>query len=170
MAASNKEPFRVKSELAVFEVLQKQGKLSIDEISKITNIPSTTVQYALSRLKKRGFFSIHALPKWEVFRHKIPTLVIGFSGVSPIIIEEIKKHSIEEIRLMVHGERDLMMVVATSSEEALARMTKKLIDKCKKDPCIFMRDPNYPCFRPSFPETVLEQVFADLPDRRIKLK
>jgi len=74
------------------------------------------------------------------------------------------------MRLIAHGERDVIMIIVASSEDGLNGIIKELIDKCKEDPCIFMKNPSLSRFKPTFPKNVLERVFADLPDRRIKLR
>ena len=51
------ELFKVQADLALFEAIQENGRLSETGIAKMTNIPATTVHYAMQRIKQRDFFN-----------------------------------------------------------------------------------------------------------------
>ena len=55
---SENAKFRVKADLALFEAIQEDGRLSEEKIAQKTATSATTVHYAMERIKKRDFFDI----------------------------------------------------------------------------------------------------------------
>jgi len=100
--------FKVKADLALFEAIQKDGRLSEERISQETSIPATTVHYAMERIKQRNFFEIKAVPILERFS-EIPTAIIGFSSVHPAKIRELEQKYANkpEVLQFFHSEKDV---------------------------------------------------------------
>jgi len=163
------QKFRVKADLALFEAIQHDGRLSEEAISQRTKIPATTVHYAMDRIRQRGFFQIKAVPRFENFP-EVPMAVIGFSNIHPLKINELCQRyaSKQEILQFFHSEKDLMMLVTDTSMDSL---TKKLFDIMKmagEKPSIYITSPVIAKFDTSIPDKVLESAYPDLPDRRLK--
>ena len=159
------DKFRVKADLALFQAIQKNGRLSEERIAKTTNIPSTTVHYAMKRIKKRDFFDIRAVPRLERFQ-EIPMAVIGFSNVHPLKIKELQRdYAGAEVVQFFHSEKDAVLVVM---DVRMASLTEKLFDimeRVGEKPCIYITSPTIAKCYSSIPDHVLEGVYAGLPGR-----
>lgn len=161
--------FKVKADLALFEAIQKDGRLSEEGVAKETGIPATTVHYAMERIRKRDFFEIRAVPMLEKFS-EIPMAIIGFSNVHPAKINELKNKyaSKQEIMQFFHSDKDILMLVTDTGMDSL---TKKLFDimaVAGEKPSIYITSPSIAKFGTAIPDKVLDSVYSDLPDRRIK--
>jgi DNA-binding Lrp family transcriptional regulator len=162
--------FKVKADLALFEAIQKDGRLSEEGIAKETGISSTTVHYAMERIKERNFFAVKAVPLLEKFS-EIPMAVIGFANIHPLKINELKqKYAVKhEVMQFLHSEKDVIMLVTDVSMDSL---TKKLFDImaiADEKPSIYITSPMIAKCNITIPDKVLESVYPDLPDRRIKV-
>jgi hypothetical protein len=60
---SHSAKFRVKADLALFQAIQQDGRLSEQSIASRTRISPTTVHYAMKRIRQRDFFEIKAVPR-----------------------------------------------------------------------------------------------------------
>ena len=167
--AEDKAKFRVKAELALFEALQKDGRLSEDKISKETGISATTVHYALDRIRARNFFKVVAVPKLEQFP-EIPIAIIGFSNVHPVKIKELKEKYAKkpEVMLFFHGEKEVVLFLMDSNAGALTEKLFGIMDMVQEKPSIYITSPVIEKYCATIPDKVLEAVYSDLPDRRFK--
>ena len=164
------DKFKVKADLALFEAIQENGKLSEEGIAHRTHIPSTTVHYAMERIRQRDFFRIKAVPMFDRFP-EIPMAVICFSDVHPLKIQKLKeKHEDKpEIVQFVHSERDVVMFVMDSSAESLTKRLFDIMEHAGEKPCIYITSPKIVKCGCTIPDKVLDAIYADLPDRRIKV-
>lgn len=167
--AEDKAKFRVKAELALFETLQKDGRLSEEKISKETGISATTVHYALDRIRARNFFKVVAVPKLEQFS-EIPMAIIGFSNVHPAKIEELKEKYAKkpEVTQFFHGEKEAVIFLMDSNAGALTERLFGIMDIAQEKPSIYITSPVVAKYCATIPDNVLEGVYSDLPDRRFK--
>lgn len=162
--------FRVKADLALFEALQRDGKLTEEGISKVCNIPPTTVHYALDRIRKRGFFWIKAVPNLARFPD-VPMAIIGFSNVHPVRIREVcdKSYGVAEVVWLFHSERDVVICIMDVSSDSLTQRLYGVMELLGEKPCIYMTSPTVAKFDVTIPDKVLESVYGDLADRSIKV-
>lgn len=167
--ASDKTKFKVKAELALYEALQKDGRLSEDKIAKKTGISSTTVHYALDRIRGRDFFKVMAVPDLEKFS-EIPMAIIGFSNVHPVKIKELREKYAKksEVTQFFHGEKEAVIFLMDSSAGALTEKLFGIMDIAQEKPSIYITSPVVAKYCATIPDKVLEGVYGDLPDRRFK--
>lgn len=171
MAGDSKNvKFRVKADLALFEAIEEDGKLSEGRLAYKTNIPPTTVHYAMERIRRRGFFQIRAVPKLERFP-EIPMAIIGFSSVHPIKIQQLEDEyaSKPEIIQFIHSERDMVLFAMDTSIDALTKRLYRIMELVKEKPCIYITSPVIAKFGVTIPDSILDAIYADLPDKRIKV-
>ncbi|MFC1714627.1 winged helix-turn-helix transcriptional regulator [Candidatus Poribacteria bacterium] len=169
MAEDRDTKFRVKAELALFEALQKDGRLSEEKISKKTGTSATTVHYALDRIRGRDFFKVMAVPKLEKFP-EIPMAIIGFSNVHPVKIKELKEKYANkpEVTQFFHGEKDAVIFLMDSKAEALTEKLFGIMDIAQEKPSVYITSPVVAKHCATIPDKVLEGVYSGLPDRRFK--
>lgn len=162
--------FRVKADLALFEALQKDGRLSEEGIATHTKISATTVHYALERIRERKFFEIKAVPRLEKFS-EIPMAIIGFSNVHPVKIKQLAERCAKkpEIVQCFHSEKEVMLLVMDTTMSALTKKLFEIMEQLGEKPNIYITSPMIAKFETSIPEKVLEGVYADLPDRRVRV-
>lgn len=162
------QKFKVKSDLAIFEALQEDGKLSEGKIAKKTKIPPTTVHYALERLKKRHFFDIAAIPKLSGFENEIPMAVIGFNSVTPKRLERVKKeHGNRDTTLMfLYGEKEVVMFLISTDKDRLTKKLFEIMEILNSKPSIYIISPQVAKCDVRVPKRVLEGIFNDLTDRK----
>ena len=172
MTGNQKErvKFEVKADLVLFEVLQKEGRASEEKIAKQTHIPPTSVHRAKKRLTQRDFFRIQAIPMLERFG-EIPMAIIGFSNVHPLKIKELLQQYAKKATVVqfFHSEKDVVMLVMEKSMETLKKRLFEIMEQVEEKPSLYMTTPIVAKSSPTIPDQVLEAVYADLPDRRIKL-
>jgi len=164
----DKELFKVKVDLMVFEALQRDGTLSFEKLSDKTKIHPTTVQYAVERLRKRNFYEIKAVPKLNKFQ--LPMAVIGFSDAHPIALERLEKiyGGKQEVRLLIRGEKEIILFLMDSNKERLSRKLFDIMNKMNQKPSIYITAPQIVKFEATIPDKILDKLYADLPDRRFK--
>ena len=161
--------FKVKADLALFEAIQKNGRLSEEKIATKTNIPATTVHYAMKRIRQRDFFQIKAVPNMKKFQ-EIPLAVIGFSNVHPMKITKLTEYADQaEIVQFIHSAKDVVLYVMSASKDALTRKLFEMMELLNEKPSIYITSPNIAKFEVTIPDKVLEEVYDNLPDRRIRV-
>lgn len=162
--------FKVKADLALFETIQRDGRLSEEKIAQKVNISSTTVHYSMERIRKRGFFQIKAVPILEKFQ-EIPLAIIGFSNVHPMKVKKLKDTYAgkQEIIHFFHDDKDVILVVMDSSDSSLTRNLFDIMELLNEKPCIYIKSPTIVKSDTAIPDEILEAVYADLPDRRIRV-
>jgi len=165
-----KAKFKVKADLALFEAIQKDGRLSEERISQETCIPSTTVHYALERIRNRGFFDIKAVPRLERFQ-EIPLAVIGFTNVHPEKVRELSQNyaAKSEVVHLFHDKKDILLVMVDSSMDALTSNLFSIMQRLGEKPCIYITSPSIAKSSATIPNKVLDMVYGDLPDRRMRV-
>ena len=161
--------FKVKADLALFETIQKDGRLSEEKIAQQVHISSTTVHYAMERIKRRGFFQIKAVPILEKFQ-EIPLAIIGFSNVHLMKVKKLKDTYADkqEIIHFFHDDKDVILIVMDSSYNSLTRKLFDIMELLDEKPCLYIKSPTIVKSDVSIPDEILEAVYADLPDRRIR--
>ena len=162
--------FRVKADLAVFEALQHDGKLSEEGLARETEISATTVHYSLDRMRKREFFDIRAVPRLERFG-EVPVAVLGFSDVHPVKVEELVSRygDREEIVQLLSSDKDIVITAMGSDRDALVKLLFDIMQCADEKPSIYMVLPKTVKWSSAIPDKVLDSVYNDLPDRRLKL-
>lgn len=170
MMAESNPKFRVKADLVVFEALQQYGKMSEEGIARQSSIPATTVHYAVDRIKARRFFEIKAVPQLERFS-EVPMAVIGFTSVHPVKLGQLKEKlaQVAEVVQLFHTDRDVVLFVMGSSMESLTRRLHDIMKYVDEEPCIYMTSPIIAKYNVTIPDKVLESVYRNLPDKRIKV-
>ena len=162
--------FKVKADLALFEALQKDGRLSEQQIGQQTGISSTTVHYALDRIRRRKFFKVQAVPVLERFP-EIPMAIIGFSNVHPQKIEELREEyaAKPEVVQFYHSDKDVVLIMMDASMGALTDKLFAVMDIMQEKPSTYITMPGIAKFSATIPDKVLEGVFSELPDRRFSV-
>ncbi len=173
MAKKGEKPkFKVKAELAIYEALQENGKLSEEKIAKKTKISATTVHYALERLKKRDFFDILAMPKLQHFQDEIPMAVIGFNDVDPRAIQKVKEEygNSDMTLMLLCGDRELVLFWVEQDTERLTKAMFRLMELVDSKPSTYMISPQITKCDFRLPKKVLEDAYGKgLVDRQIKV-
>jgi len=161
--------FRVRSDLALFEAIQKNGRLSEMRIAEITHISPTTVHYAMARIRERDFFRIRAVPCLEKFPD-IPKAVMGFSNVHPLKVQGLREKyaNMAEVEQFFYAEKDVILFIVDSSMERLTKRLYEIMEFVQEKPCIYMVSPSIAKCECGIPDKVLEAVYADLPDRKTR--
>ena len=162
--------FRVKADLALFQAIQQDGRLSEQSIAQMTDIPPTTVHYAMQRIRQRDFFQIKAVPRLEKFR-EIPMAVIGFSHVHPLRIHCLrdKYTKIPEVIQFFHSERDVLLCVIDAETHKLSEKLYSIMEQLGEKPCLYMRSPSIAKSDLVIPDRILNAVYSHLPDRKTKV-
>ena len=157
-------------DLMVFKALQQDGTLSLDKLAYKTGIPPTTVQYAVERLRSRDFYDIKAVPRLDRFQEKIPMAVIGFSDTHPIAIEQLERNyrSKPEVLFMIRGEKEIVLFMMDSSKERLAKRLHDIMTQMNQKPSIYITSLQIVKMDTVIPDKVLDEVYSELPDRRIR--
>jgi len=156
--------FKVKTDLAIFEALQENGKLSEKKIARKTKIPATTVHYALSRLKKRSFFDIVAVPQLKRFENEIPMAVLGFNDVAPIRLEEVREeYSNKDTTLMfLHGTKEVLMFLVDSDRDRLTKTLFEIMERLDSKPSTHIIAPKVARCDVRLAKKVLEGVYGGM--------
>ncbi|MBD3184977.1 winged helix-turn-helix transcriptional regulator [Candidatus Poribacteria bacterium] len=164
------DKFRVKADLAMFQAIQQDGRLSEQSIAQITDIPPTTVHYAMQRIRQRDFFRIKAVPKLEKFR-EIPMAVIGFSHVNPMRIHYLRNKyaGIPEVIQLLHSEKDILLYVMDAEPHKLSERLFGIMEELGEKPCLYMRSPNIAKSDMIIPDRILNAVYGHLPGRGGKI-
>jgi DNA-binding Lrp family transcriptional regulator len=162
--------FKVKTELALYEEIQRNGRLSEESISQKIHIPATTVHYAMERIRDRDFFDIKAMPKLEKFS-EIPLGVICFTNVHPAKVQEFKRRycNMPEIVQFLHDDTDILLIVMESSMEALTGKLFDIMGHLGEKPCLYITSPKIVKSDMVIPDRVLNAVYANLPNRSIRI-
>ena len=158
--------FRVKADLALFQAIQQDGRLSEQSIAHMTDMPSTTVHYAMQRIRQRDFFRIKAVPRLEKFR-EIPMAVMGFSHVHPLRIHNLRDRYIRtpEVIQFYHSERDVLLCVMDLETHKLSERLYSIMEQLEEKPCLYMRSPNIAKSDLVIPDRILNAVYSHLPDK-----
>ena len=158
--------FRVKADLALFQAIQKDGRLSEAKIAKMANIPPTTVHYAMKRIKRRDFFEIKGVPRLEKFQ-EIPTAIIGFTNLDPARIEKLKEELADrhEVVQFFHSDKDVLLFVMDTGMATLAEKLFEIMESLGDKPSIYMVAPKIARYNTGIPNQVLEGVYSALSGR-----
>jgi DNA-binding Lrp family transcriptional regulator len=132
------DKFRVRADLALFEAMEKDGRLSEAGFARKTHISPTTVHYAMQRIRERDFFKVKAVPRLERFQ-EIPLGIIGFVNVHPPKIHELKDKygNAPEVLQFFHDDKDFVLFAMESSVSALTRMFFDIMEYVEQKPCIY---------------------------------
>jgi len=162
--------FKVKSELALYEEIQRNGRLSEEGISQRIHIPATTVHYAMERIRDRDFFDIKAMPKLEKFS-EIPLGVICFTNVHPVKVQKFRQRysDMPEIAQFLHDDTDVLLVVMESSTEALTKRMFDIMEHLGEKPCLYITSPKIVKSDMVIPDRILNAVYSDLPIRKSRI-
>ena len=162
--------FRVKADLALFQAIQQDGRLSEQSIASRTNIPSTTIHYAMKRMRQRDFFEIKAVPKFERFQ-EIPMAVMGFADVHPLKVQELRDQyaSRPEIMQFFHSDKDVLLFVMDARTTTLTEKLVDIMELVAEKPCLYITSPRIVKYYAAIPDHVLDGVYGHLPDRRMRM-
>jgi DNA-binding Lrp family transcriptional regulator len=165
-----KHKFKVKTELALYEEIQRNGRLSEESISQRIHIPATTVHYAMERIRDRDFFDIKAMPKLEKFS-EIPLGVICFTNVHPVKFQKFRQKfsNMPEIVQFLHDDTDVLLIVMESSTEALTGKLFDIMEHLNEKPCLYITSPKIVKSDMVIPDRILNAVYSDLPSRKSKV-
>lgn len=161
--------FKLKSELDLFKALQKYGKPSNEILSGKIGISATTIQSIYNRIKKRKFYSIKAIPKLEMFS-EVPMAVIGFSGVHPIKLKQLKEKcsAMEQIRVMILNEKEVLFFLVDETRDKLTRLIFEIMELLQARPTLHIIAPAIAKLDTTIPDRILDRVYSNLPDKRRK--
>ncbi len=162
--------FRVKADLALFQAIQQNGRLSEQSIASKTNIPSTTIHYAMKRIRQRDFFEIKAVPKLQRFQ-EIPMAVVGFSDVHPLKIQELRNQYANkpEVVQFFHSDKDVLLLVMDARTTVLTEKLVNMMELVAEKPCLYITSPRIVKYHAAIPDHVLDSIYGDLPDRRMRI-
>ncbi|MFC1713557.1 winged helix-turn-helix transcriptional regulator [Candidatus Poribacteria bacterium] len=160
--------FRVKADLALFQAIQQDGRLSEQSIASRTNIPSTTVHYAMKRIRRRDFFEIKAVPRFEQFQ-EIPMAVMGFADVHPLKVQELRNQyaSRPEVVQFLHSDKDVVLYIMDARASTLTEKLVSIMELVAEKPCLYITSPKIVKYNAAIPDHVLDGVYDHLPDRKI---
>lgn len=163
----NQEKFRVKSELDLFRLLQNRGKLSDSAVAKHLGIGSTTANMAYQRLRERGFFDIHAVPRLDRFQ-ETPMGLIAFADLSPVAASGLASayRSSPFVRLIIEGKGQMVLLVIEESVERLTQLLFEMMNRVEAKPCLYILPPRIRKCDLRIPDQVLLKIYGGLPDRR----
>ena len=162
--------FKVKADLALFQAIQQDGRLSEQSIASRTNIPSTTIHYAMKRIRRRDFFQIKAVPKFEQFQ-EIPMAVVGFADVHPLKVQELRNHYARrpEVVQFFHSDKDILLLVMDARANTLTEKLIDIMEFVSEKPCLYITSPKIVKYNTAIPDHILDGVYSHLPDRRIHI-
>ena len=162
--------FKVKADLALFQAIQQDGRLSEQNIASRTKIPSTTVHYAMKRIRRRDFFQIKAVPRFEQFQ-EIPMAVMGFADVHPLKVQELREQyaSRPEVVQFFHSDKDVLLLVMDARPTTLTEKLVNIMELVAEKPCLYITSPKIVKYNAAIPDHVLDGVYRHLPNRRIKI-
>ena len=153
----------------LFKALQLFGKLSNEKLSDKTGIAGTTIQSIHTRLENRKFYAIKAVPKLELFP-ELPMAFIGFSNVHPVRLKQLKERSIddERVRALIHDERELLLLLMDGNRDRLTELIFEIMELLQSRPSLHIITPSITKLDLTIPDSVIDKVYADLPDKRRK--
>ncbi len=167
---SHSAKFRVKSDLALFQAIQQDGRLSEQSIASRTRISPTTVHYAMKRIRQRDFFEIKAVPRFERFQ-EIPMAVIGFADVHPLKVRKLRDQyaSRPEVVQFLHSDKDVVLFVMDARKTTLTEKLFNIMELVADKPCLYITSPKIVKYYSTIPDHVLDGVYAHLPDMRMRM-
>ena len=169
MRAKKEKKFKVKSDLILFEMLQKFGKISNRKLSKVAKLPTSTIEYAYNRLKKRDFYDIKAIPRLDLFP-EVPMTILGFPDIDSNKLRKLRKKYLKrkQVRLFLYGQKQVVLFLMSSDKDKLTNLIFEIMEDIKDKPCIHLIAPRILKFDLTIPNMILEKVYSRLPDRRGK--
>lgn len=162
-----KDKFKVKSDLDMFSILQKNGRLSSQKLAEKAGMGSTAANVCLKRLIDRDFFEIRAVPKLEKFS-EIPMAVIGFSELAKGKVDELEQNQkdAEGIVFFLNNKSECLILSVDYEGNELSKRLINLVKVAGKSPSFCLVSPNVKKFNLRIPENVLNRVYSGLPERR----
>jgi len=163
----HKDKFRVKSDIAMFKILQEYGKLSERELAQKAGVSKNTARACLKRLLERDFFELRAVPKLERFSNH-PMAILGFSELDNGKIDELEKHLNEKdhtIAFLHSGNHCFIISMAHGGNE-LSKQLLEIIQTAGKSPSMCLLSPTVSKFNLKIPESSLKRINDGLPERR----
>jgi DNA-binding Lrp family transcriptional regulator len=114
----------MKSQQALINLLQENGRRSISDLAKQLNLSRATVQQAMERLERTGViqgYTVKINPYYEQQRVSAYIMISVVSQKTSDIVRQIQKHPQLDMLCTISGQYDLMAMVTESTTEALDR-------------------------------------------------
>ena len=155
--------FNTASDLKLFRGLQKFGRMSLKKLGEKTGLPSSTVQYAMDRLKKRDFYDITARPKLEFFP-ELPLGLLSFANLDPLTVRRLKETYLDqdEIRGFITNGNELLIILMAESKEGLAELIFQIMKKADTMPMLHILSPNVLKLDLRIPDRILDSLYPGL--------
>lgn len=163
------EKFKVKSELDVFKLLQKNGRLSSRELARKTGTSPTAIKSVSKRMEARDFYQIRAVPRLEKFP-EVPMAFIAFPDVHPVKLRQLKEQYSQraEILGLVSNDKEVLLILADGDKDRQTELIFEIMGFLQCQPTLHIVKPSIEKFDITIPDKVLDKVYSDLPDRRRK--
>lgn len=161
--------FKLKSELEVYKRLQKDGKATTRMLAKKTGTSTTAVKSILKRMQRRNFYKVGAIPKLDMFS-EIPIAFIGFPKVNPARLKKLKANFDGRYQLLglICNESEVLLILTESDRSKLTELIFEVMQLLQAQPSLHILTPCIEKFNLAIPETVLDQIYKRLPDKRKK--
>ena len=159
--------FRVQSELALFDVLQQHGKLSVSELSKRANLARTASYYGAKRLFDRGLFDFRAVPRLDKFSD-VPQMLLGFSHLKKRAIQGFVTAAaeMESVRMLACGKESVVLFLMGHQQDHLHELSLSISRRFRRPPVLSLLSPEMVKLDLTIPGSVLQALYAHLPERR----
>ena len=152
--------FKVQSELALFDALQRHGKLPVNELSKHANLARTASYHGKNRLIKRGIFDFHAIPRLNRFS-EVPMMLLGFNKLtSPHLLREfaLTYASSEQVRMLIYNKDSAFLFLMSQTPKQLNELTMQIIKHLQQTPAIAILSPKIAKLKPTIPASILKNI------------
>ena len=102
---------------------------------------------------------------------EVPIAIVGFSNIDPLKLKQLTDEfsKKQETVMLLHGEKEVVLILVGEDKDKLTKMLLGIMKKYELSPPLYIVSPNIVKFDPKIPDKVLEAVYNDLPDRRIKV-
>ncbi|MGC8992214.1 MAG: Lrp/AsnC family transcriptional regulator [Thermoplasmata archaeon] len=121
------------TDMKIIELLKKNGRMPLEEMSKELNASKSTIHYRIKKLEEEGIIEGYTVNlNYKKLGYSVNAVICARVNFSEMkyheIIEEIKKlDQIISIESLL-GENDLLIHIISKNEEHLKEELKKLIN------------------------------------------
>lgn len=152
--------FRAASEVALFDVLQRYGKLPVDELSRRAKLARTTSYHGAKRLQSRGLFDYQAVPRLSQFS-EVPMMVLGFGGIAASKLGPLVSTygCYEPVRMLMHDKQSVFFFLMHQSPAQLNELSMALIHQVGQAPHLSMLSPSIVKMDLTIPVSVLQAIY-----------
>jgi len=110
----------------ILDILKKNARTPLKEISRELNLPITTVYYRLKRLEKEGIIDSYTIKiNYEKLGYKVRAFILikydPLSGISQKdLLKKLKSFENVEEAFIITGEYDILLKIISKDIEALS--------------------------------------------------